>query len=407
MSGWLAAFRGSLATKIRTFSEDIGLGAFSRFCGKVMLGSPMRRDVSRSAPVASDDRFLMNNPFAERCVLLTGAGGSIGSALAKAILRQNPRSLILLDHSESHLHQIDFDLSSLPGGRVRSPVLGDVGDDTLLAELFEERKPEIVIHAAAFKQVPLMERNPIAAVRNNAIGTNLLARAAQRYDVAMFVMLSTDKAVNPRSVMGASKRVAELALLRWSSSRSPMRAVRLGNVYGSQGSVVPAFLQQISTAGPVTVAHPGVNRYFLSMDEAVELVLLAARLAGGGGIFISDLGEPVRILDLARQLIKEAGLQPGDEIPIVMTGLRPGDKMAEQIVSDHESLDPADNGKLRLIKTPQPSHEQFDTAMAALQESAARRDVAGLLEQLCRLVPEYRPSEVVLASARAPQPSAL
>jgi FlaA1/EpsC-like NDP-sugar epimerase len=349
----------------------------------------------------------MNNSFAERCVLLTGAGGSIGSALAKEIIRQGPRSLILLDHSESHLHQIDFDLSSLPIGHVRSVVLGDFGDGALLNQLFEERKPEVVIHAAAFKQVPLMERNPIAAVRNNAIGTNLLAHSAQRYGVATFVMLSTDKAVNPHSVMGASKRVAELALLRWSSSRSPMRAVRLGNVYGSQGSVVPAFLQQISAAGPVTVAHPGVNRYFLSMDEAVELVLSAARLAGGGGIFVSDLGEPVRILELAQQLIKEAGLQPGDEIPIVMTGLRPGDKMAEQIVSDRESVDLVDGGKLRLIKTPQPSAEEFDLAMAAMKEGADRRDVASVLEQLCRLVPEYRPSEVVLASARTPQPSAL
>jgi FlaA1/EpsC-like NDP-sugar epimerase len=155
------------------------------------------------------------------------------------------------------------------------------------------------------------------------------------------------------------------------------------------------------------VAHPGVNRYFLSMDEAVELVLLAARLASGGGIFIPDLGEPVRILELARQLIKEAGLQPESDIPIVMTGLRPGDKMAEQIVSDRESVEPADNDRLRLIKTPQPSDQQFDSAMAALKESAARRDVPGVLEQLCRLVPEYRPSEVVLASARAAQPSAL
>ena len=186
-----------------------------------------------------------------------------------------------------------------------------------------------------------------------------------------------------------------------------MRAVRLGNVYGSQGSVVPAFKQQISQAGPVTVTHPGVNRYFLSMEEAVELVLSAARLAGAGGVFISDLGEPVRILDLARQLIQEAGYQPGHEIPIVMTGLRPGDKMAEQFVSDSESVDPTDNGRLRLIKTPQPSHQEFDTAMAALQESAARRDVAGVLELLCRLVPDYRPSEAVLASARAAQPSAL
>ena len=348
----------------------------------------------------------MNNPFTDRCILLTGAGGSIGSALAKALIGYGPRSLILLDHSEGHLHQIDFELRSLPCGHVRSAVLGDFGDGALLAELFEARKPDAVIHAAAFKQVPLMEWNPVAAVRNNALGTNVLAQTAQHYGVATFVMLSTDKAVNPRSVMGASKRVAELALLRWSSPRSPMKAVRLGNVYGSQGSVVPAFLQQISTAGPVTVSHPEVNRYFLSMDEAVELALLAAKLPSSG-IYISELREPVRILDLARQLIQEAGLHPESDIPIVMTGLRPGDKMAEQIISDRESVDPADMGRLRLIKTPQSSAEQFDAAMIAMQESAARRDVAGLLDQLCRLLPEYRPSEAVLASARTPLPSAL
>jgi FlaA1/EpsC-like NDP-sugar epimerase len=185
-----------------------------------------------------------------------------------------------------------------------------------------------------------------------------------------------------------------------------MRAVRLGNVYGSQGSVVPAFLQQISQAGPVTVTDPAVNRYFLSLDEAVERVLLAASLPGGGGIFIPHLGEPVRILDLAHQLIQEAGFQPGNEIPIVMTGLRPGDKMAEQLISDFESVDPTDKGTLRLIKTPQPSPEQFDTAMAALQEAVARRDVTAVLESLRQLVPDYRTSAEVLAFAGAPQPSA-
>ncbi len=348
----------------------------------------------------------MDNPFAERCVLLTGAGGSIGSALAKALLAYAPRALILLDHSESHLHQIDFDLSSLPGGEIRVPVLGDIGDRALLDELFEQHKPEIVIHAAAYKQVPLLERNPIPAVQNNAIATNLLAQPARRNSTAMFVMVSTDKAVKPHSVMGASKRVAELALLRWSSEQSPVRAVRLGNVYGSQGSVVPAFLQQISQAGPVTVTDPAVNRYFLSVDEAVERVLLAASLPGQGGIFIPHLGEPVRILDLAHQLIEEAGYQPGNEIPIVMTGLRPGDKMAEQLVSDLEWVDPADNGTLRQVKTPHPSPDQFDSAIATLTDAAARRDVAGVLEILRHLVPEYLPSAEVLACANAPQPSA-
>jgi FlaA1/EpsC-like NDP-sugar epimerase len=349
----------------------------------------------------------MSNQFTERCVLLTGAGGSIGSALAKAILGCGPRSLILLDHSEHNLHQIDFDLRALPGGHVCSPILGDLGDAALLAEIFEERAPDFVVHAAAFKHVPLMERNPIVTARNNALGTNLLAQKARRHGVTALVMVSTDKAVNPHSVMGASKRLAELALLRWSGPRSPMRAVRLGNVLDSQGSVAPIFRRQIAAGGPVTVTHPAVNRYFLSLPEAVELVLLATTLDDEGGIFISEFGEPVRILDLACQLIKQAGLRPEIDIPIVMTGLRPGDKLSEEFVSDCESVHPTNIAKLRRVRTPQPSDAEFDSAMTALQEIVDRRDVAGLLEQVSRLVPEYRPSDVVLAAAHAPQSAAL
>jgi len=223
------------------------------------------------------------------------------------------------------------------------------------------------------------------------------------HDVTTFVMVSTDKAVNPHSVMGASKRFAELALLRWSSPRSPMRAVRLGNVLGSQGSVVPIFLQQISEGGPVTVTHPLVDRYFLSLNDAVELVLLATSLDGKEGIFIPNPGESVRILDLAERLIKEAGFEPEIEIPIVITGLRPGDKMTEEFVSDLESVDWADNARLHLIKTPQPSPEEFDSSIAALKDNVARRNLGGVLEQLCRIVPEYRPSEMVLESLKQQQ----
>jgi FlaA1/EpsC-like NDP-sugar epimerase len=350
----------------------------------------------------------MNNPFTARNVLLTGAGGSIGSAIAIAIAGQKPRALVLLDHSEQNLHQIDFDLSAVPGGTARSPILGDVCDPALLSEIFEEYEPEVVIHAAAFKHVPLMEKNPIPAVQNNALGTNLLAQAARAHGVSTFVMVSTDKAVNPRSVMGASKRLAELALLRWSSARTSMRAVRLGNVFGSCGSVVPTFLQQIAAGGPVTVTHPDVNRYFVSLSKAVELLLSAANLTGRGGVYMSDLGEPVRILDLAHQVIENAGFEPESEIPIVMTGLRPGDKMAEQFLSDFESISaPGSEGEtLRLIHTPEPTHEKFDALIAELQEAADRRDLADVLDRLCRLVPEYQPSETVLALCKntAPHP---
>ncbi len=349
----------------------------------------------------------MTLPFTERCVLLTGAGGSIGSALAKEIIRHRPRSLILLDHSEGNLHQVDTELSGDSRGAVRAAILGDVGDEALLAEIFEERKPEIVIHAAAFKHVPLMEWNAVAAVRNNGLGTNLLAKLARAYGAATLVMVSTDKAVNPRSVMGASKRVAELALLRWSGTASRMRAVRLGNVLGSQGSVAPRFQQQIAEGGPVTVTHPEVNRYFLSMEEAVDLLVLAATLDGKSGIYIPDPGQPVRILDLAQQLIKDADISLASEVPVVITGLRPGDKLSEEFVSERESVDSTSRERLRLVNSPQPADDEFDSAMAALQESADRRDMAGLLDGLRQLVPEYQPSNVVHVSRKEPQSTPL
>jgi FlaA1/EpsC-like NDP-sugar epimerase len=343
----------------------------------------------------------MHDPIAGRNVLLTGAGGSLGSALAKEIVKLRPNCLILLDHSENNLQQIHADLSAFSRSDSCAPILGDFGDAALLEEIFDERAPDLVIHAAAFKHVPFMERNPIAAVRNNSIATNLLAETAREHGVSDFVMLSTDKAVNPRSVMGASKRVAELALLRWSSPRSAMRAVRLGNVLGSAGSVVPIFRRQIAAGGPVTVTHPEVSRYFVSLKEAVERVLLAAALNGDSGIFLSKPGAPVRILDLAHRLIAEAGFKPETGIPISIVGLRPGEKMNEEFVSDRESVHPSPCAELLSIETPQPSSEDFDSAMSALNESVDRRDAAALLEQLCRLVPEYRPSDLVLASASA------
>jgi FlaA1/EpsC-like NDP-sugar epimerase len=336
----------------------------------------------------------MTLPFTERRVLLTGAGGSIGAALAKEIIRQNPSALLLLDHSEGNLHQVQYEASRVAVA-VRCPaVLGDITDDALLRELFEEERPEIVIHAAACKHVPLMEQNPIAAVRTNALGTIQLAKIASAHGTRALVMVSTDKAVNPHSIMGATKRAAELALLRWSSSRSPMRAVRLGNVLGSQGSVVPTFVKQISEGGPVTVTHPEVSRYFFSMAETVELLISAASLDDGSGVYVPNPGEPLRILDLAQQLIRETAA--GCDIPIVITGLRPGDKMHEEFISCRESIEGEAHSKLRRVRTPAPSHEEFDATIERLKHGVAMRDFPFLLETLCALVPEYRPSQSLL-----------
>ena len=335
-------------------------------------------------------------------ILLTGAGGWIGSALARSLAASMPQLLVLLDHSERNLHQLQTELEANPNCAPYVAILGDVCDQALLAEIFEEHRPQIIYHAAAFKHVPLMEANPLAAVCNNAIGTNHLARAAAGSTAAKLVMISTDKAVNPRSVMGASKRIAELALARWGGGGCEMNAVRLGNVLGSHGSVVPLFLKQISRGGPVTVSDPEASRFFLTLNEAVELVLAAAELGGGTCIFVPELGEPIKILELARQLIHRAGRVPEKDISIVYTGLRPGDKMNEELASASEIPEPTSDGRFRRVKSPGVLPDDFDAAIARLEEVARTRDLPSLIETLCRLVPEFVPGEnLVGQSGRA------
>jgi FlaA1/EpsC-like NDP-sugar epimerase len=332
-----------------------------------------------------------------KTILLTGAGGWIGSALAKSIVASEPRRLILLDHSERNLHQIETELAAIPNRAPHVAILGDVSDRALLAEIFEKDRPQIVYHAAAFKHVPLMESNPLAAVRNNAIGTARLARAAVEHEAAKLIMISTDKAVNPCSLMGASKRVAELALERWRGTGCEMKAVRLGNVLGSYGSVVPLFLEQISRGGPVTVADPEVSRYFLTLNEAVDLILAAAELDDPNCIFVPELGEPIKILELAQQLIQRAGRKPEIEIPIEFTGLRPGDKMTEELTSPSETLEPTSDVRLLAVGSPLIAPAEFDAAIAQLAVDVGAHDVASLLKTLCLLVPEFVPSQAVLS----------
>src|SRR5277367_713925 len=339
----------------------------------------------------------MHGGVAGRSILLTGAGGSLGSALAKAIIQLEPRQLILLDHSERNLHEIDSELRTFRPGVPFTSILGDICDGGLLSEIFDRYCPEIVYHAAAFKHVPLMESNPLAAVRNNALGTNTLAKFSRIAGVRTFIMVSTDKAVNPISIMGASKRVAELASLRWSSPTNYMRALRLGNILASVGSVVPAYLRQISRGGPVAVTHPEVCRYFHTMDEAVELVLLISRIEIGAGIFIPQLGAPVRILDMARQLISDSQSQSesGREIPVTFTGLRSGDKMSEEFLFANESVELTPDRSLLRVSTTEIPSEKFDADIERLSESVEQRDLPLALELLCQMVPEYRPTEAL------------
>lgn len=332
-------------------------------------------------------------PFTGKTILITGVGGSIGSALSLALTGAAPGLLILLDHAEHALHEIDRKLAAVSGHMVS--ILGDVLDGALLEEIFSRYHPEIVFHAAAFKHVPLMEKNPLAAVRNNAIATWELAQTARRHGASLLLMVSSDKAVNPRSIMGASKRIAELALLALGTRETRMSAIRLGNVLGSQGSVAPLFREQIQNGGPVTVADAKAQRYFLEMEEAVELILGAANLGEAANIFVPKTTEPVKILDLARQMIKEAKEGAPQEIEIVISGMRPGDKLSEEFLFANEALEPTANGKL--FRAQSRSAMPLEESMHALALSVQSRDPGAALEVITKLVPEYTPSETLLA----------
>jgi FlaA1/EpsC-like NDP-sugar epimerase len=335
-----------------------------------------------------------------RSILLTGAGGSIGSALAKAVICLEPRVLILLDNSERNLHEIDLELATTIDRNSYKSVLGDICDAKLLSEIFQRYRPEVVCHTAAFKHVPLMENNPFAAVRNNALGTASLARIAQAEGVANFVMVSTDKAVNPISIMGASKRVAELALLSLNNPKNRMSAVRLANVLGSQGSVVPTFLSQISRGGPITVTHPEVSRYFLTIGEAVELILLASGLEEGGGIFVPRLRAPVKILDIALELISHSRFGSRKDIPITFTGLRSGDKIMEEFVSRDESAAPTVDPRLLRVKTREIPADTFNVYLEHIAKCVDQRDLPSMIESLCQIVPDYRPTDLLCPSTQ-------
>jgi len=329
-------------------------------------------------------------------ILVTGAGGCIGSALVQSLVCTNPRFLILLDHSEQNLHELNLQLAA-SGHHSYAAILGDILDGPLLSEIFDRYRPQVIYHAAAFKHVPLMETNPIAVIRNNALGTWELEKTAVRFGALRLLLISTDKAVNPRSIMGVSKRIAELTLLRLSEANTKMSAVRLGNVLGSQGSVGPLFRQQIRRGGPVTVTHPEDTRYFLMLSETVELIMAAAALDDCGGIFIPKMCEPVKIMDFAARLVREAGLETPRDIEIVVTGLRPGDKLEEELVSAHEVLQPSRDERLYRAVGPPCDGQLLDAALQNISDCVKERNLTAMMGALCKLVPEYQPSETLLA----------
>jgi FlaA1/EpsC-like NDP-sugar epimerase len=337
-----------------------------------------------------------------KTILVTGAGGSIGAALVQAVAADSPQLLLLLDHSEQNLYEIESVLSSLSSAPNFHAVLGDIADQDLVSSLFEEHRPSLVYHAAAFKHVPLMEANPFAAIRNNALATWHLARLAAKHKIPQLLLVSTDKAANPRSIMGASKRLAELAVLRWNSLGIKNRAVRLGNVLGSHGSVVRLFLRQIAQGKNLTVTHRDVSRFFLTMDETVRLIFQVASLSSEGGLFLPDMGEPIQIHLLATRLLELVATRGQHGGAIEFTGLRPGDKLAEDLLSSTESLEPTlQPGIHRIIGTPAPA-DSLDAAFDSIAIHIQTRDLPALLDSLQEMVPEYKPSAELRQRATLP-----
>ena len=329
-----------------------------------------------------------------RSVLITGAGGSIGSELARQIARFRPARLILLERAESPLYFVNLEVSAAAVGTEVVPIIANIVNLERLIEVFETYKPDYVFHAAAYKHVPLMEDSVVEAAWNNIIGTWRVAQQAVRHGASKFVLISTDKAVNPTSMMGATKRIAERIVLELPALRgsTDFRVVRFGNVLGSDGSVVPLFKKQLAAGGPLTVTHPHVQRYFMTIPEAVELVLTAAaQPEAAGRISILEMGQPVRIVDLAEQLIRLSGLEPYRDVQIVFTGLRPGEKLNEELSGHGERTIPTSSEKIRLIERDIRDGEAVAESLQRLRLSLNGSDADRLLSAVSALVPEYKP----------------
>lgn len=364
-------------------------GLYELIDGKVSIDNIRNvdlEDLLRREPVRLDIDGIAHYLAGKR-VLVTGAGGSVGSELCRQVARLGPRSLLLLGRGENSIYEIHRELKEGYPQLALEPIIADIRNADRINNVFEKYHPEVVFHAAAHKHVPLMEMHPEEAVNNNIFGTKVVAEAAHRFGASVFVMISTDKAVNPTSIMGATKRVAELIIQNQGrTSKTRFFAVRFGNVLGSRGSVIPLFKKQIANGGPVTITHPDMKRYFMTIPEAAGLVLQAGALAQGGVVFVLDMGEPVKIVDMACDLIELSGLVPNKDIKIEYTGLRPGEKLFEELLTAEEGVSATRYEKIYVANLRQVEEASLNKILLALAKAQGRSQIIKLL---MKAVPTY------------------
>lgn len=348
------------------------------------------------------------NHLRDKKILITGASGSIGSEIARQIASVYPSSLIICDQTETGLYELEYELhQKFSIGNALKVYLGDVKDESSMRNLFSNYMPEVVFHAAAYKHVPMMENHPSEAIRNNVLGTKMIADLSEEFGVDTMVLVSTDKAINPTNVMGASKRIAEIycqtlqtredlpvydsgiVQMGKNAKRTRFITTRFGNVLGSNGSVIPRFQEQIKNGGPVTVTHPDIIRYFMTIPEACSLVLEAGTIGKGGEVFLFDMGEPVRILDLAKKMIRLAGLTPGKDIELRFTGLRPGEKLFEELLNKEEEVIPTHNKKILVAKVIEYDFAKVSESINTVIQLALENKDEEVVKQMKRIVPEF------------------
>lgn len=337
------------------------------------------------------DKENLQQQLADKVILVTGAAGSIGSEIVRQVARFNPKKIILLDQAESPLYEMEMELFDKYKKQSYEIVMGDIRNKERMENVFSTFHPQIVFHAAAYKHVPMMENNPSESIFTNVSGTKNLADLSDQYKVEKFVMVSTDKAVNPTNVMGASKRIAEIYTQSLGKkSDTKFITTRFGNVLGSNGSVIPRFRQQIENGGPITITHPDITRFFMTIPEACQLVLEAGAMGNGGEIFIFDMGESVKIVDLAKKMIKLSGLILDKDISITYTGLRPGEKLYEELLADHENTIPTHHNQIMIAKVKEYDFESIAASIAQLIELFSKQNNQSIVKKMKELVPEFK-----------------